>query len=150
MTSTHQVIERLHDRGVRLTMQRRLVIEALCEHGGHMGVHDVQQYLRHHGADLNDTTVYRILQWLKDLGVVSQTDLGRTGLAYQLVGDEPHHHLVCLSCGRIIDVDNRLIEPLIEQVRRQYGFEPRVDHMAIFGWCRDCLAERRDNSLPEP
>jgi Fur family ferric uptake transcriptional regulator len=148
MTSTQEVIKKLRERGERVTMQRRLVIEALCEHGDHMGVQDIQQVLQRHEVDLNETTVYRILQWLKDLGIVSQTDLGRTGLVYQLVGEKPHHHLVCLSCSKIIDVDNSLIEPLIEQVRRQYGFEPRVDHMAIFGWCRECQAQKPDSTPP--
>jgi Fur family transcriptional regulator, ferric uptake regulator len=141
MASTEKIIEALHQRGVRLTMQRRLVIEALCERGDHMAVLDVQHYLQQHGTELNETTVYRILQSLKDLGIVSQTDLGQSGLVYQVIEETPHHHLICLFCGKIINIDNDYLEPLNERLRREYGFEARMDHMAIFGCCQECQSQ---------
>ncbi len=135
------IVEKLRAQGVRLTIQRRLVIEALCEHGDHLSVQDIEGCLRDQGAEVNETTVYRILQWLKEMGVVSQTDLGQSEFVYQLVGNVPHHHLICLSCGTVIDVDNSVMEPLSEMLRREYGFDPRIDHMAIFGRCKFCSGE---------
>jgi Fur family ferric uptake transcriptional regulator len=147
MASAQEIIEGLRERGIRLTIQRRLVIEVLCELGGHVTVQEIGQRLRQQGIEINETTVYRILQWLKEIGLVSQTDLGRSELVYELVGEHPHHHLVCLSCGAIIDIDYSLLIALGEQIRREYGFEPRMDHMAIFGQCQRCRSGH-SNGLP--
>lgn len=135
------IVEKLRAQGVRLTIQRRMVIEALCEYGDHLTVQDIEGRLRDQGVEVNETTVYRILQWLKEKGIISQTDLGQSEFVYQLVGDVPHHHLICLSCGAVIDVENRVMEPLSEILRRDYGFDPRIDHMAIFGRCKGCSGE---------
>lgn len=138
MVSTSNVVARLQARGERLTIQRRMVIDALCAEGAHLAVQDIQQRLGADGCEVSETTVYRIVQWLKDLGLVSQTDLGRNGVVYQIMGDHPHHHLVCLNCGHVIDVDDTLLETLRSTLRRDYDFEPRIDHMAIFGVCGAC------------
>ncbi len=135
-----ELVHELRTHGERLTVQRRMVLEILCERGDHLAVQDIQQRLERNGVDLTETTVYRILQWLKAVGVVSQTDLGQTGTVYQLVGTHPHHHLVCLSCGAVQDVDDDAITPLRDTLRREYGFEPRIDHLAIFGLCPVCAA----------
>ncbi len=135
-----ELVLQLRTHGERLTVQRRMVLEILCERGDHLAVQDIQQRLERNGVDLTETTVYRILQWLKEVGVVSQTDLGQTGTVYQLVGTHPHHHLVCLSCGAVQDVDDDAITPLRDTLRREYGFEPRIDHLAIFGLCPACAA----------
>ncbi len=117
-----ELVLQLRTHGERLTVQRRMVLEILCERGDHLAVQDIQQRLERNGVDLTETTVYRILQWLKEVGVVSQTDLGQTGTVYQLVGIHPHHHLVCLSCGAVQDVDDDAITPLRDTLRREYGF----------------------------
>lgn len=117
-----------------------MVIEVLCAQGDHLAVHDIQQALAGHG--LTETTVYRILQWLKDRGVVSQTDLGQHGIVYQVIGLQPHHHLVCLGCQQVIEIDDSIMETLRERLRLEYRFEPRIDHMAFFGLCDACRASR--------
>jgi Fur family ferric uptake transcriptional regulator len=136
--STDDVIARLRAQGERLTIQRRMVLDALCERGEHLTIQDIQQRARAQGADLNETTVYRILQWLNERSVVSQTDLGQGGTVYQIIASMPHHHLVCLNCERVIDIDDSVMDPLRERLRREFDFEPRIDHMAFFGTCRDC------------
>jgi Fur family ferric uptake transcriptional regulator len=138
MTLTDDLIAQLRARGQRLTIQRRLVLEILCEGGEHLAVQDIQQRLQARGTDLNETTVYRILQWLKDLGIVSQTDLGQSGVVYQILDVPPHHHLVCLNCGHVIDIDDEVMDSLRQQLRDTFDFEPRIDHMAIFGLCLGC------------
>jgi Fur family transcriptional regulator, ferric uptake regulator len=133
-----EVIDALRQRGARLTIQRRMVIEALCDDRDHQSVQAIQERLHAQGTHLTEPTVYRIVQWLKELGFVSQTDLGHSGIVYQLIGDRRHHHLVCLGCGRVIDVDDGIMDSLRATLRRDYDFEPRIDHMAIFGLCRNC------------
>lgn len=138
MASSADILAKLHRHGIRLTMPRRMVLEVLCRHHDHLPIPQIQAFLQERGVPLSETTIYRVLQWLNDLGVVSQTDLGQGCIVYQIIGDAPHHHLVCLRCGALVDVDNSLFAPVIERLRAEYGFEPRIDHMAIFGLCRAC------------
>jgi Fur family ferric uptake transcriptional regulator len=142
MASVDQIVEQLRAQGERLTLQRRMVLEVLCEQGDHLAVHDIQQDLNARGHDLTETTVYRILQWLKERGVVSQTDLGHSGIVYQVIGLKPHHHLVCLNCQQVIDIDDSIMEILRARLREEYQFDPRIDHMAFFGVCQVCRASQ--------
>ncbi len=82
----------------------------------------IQQYLTQAGVEMQESTVYRALQWLKDLGLVAQTDLGQSGVTYELVTTPPHHHLVCLRCGRIQSIDDGVLEPLRHAIYRKYAF----------------------------
>ncbi len=143
MPAVDQIVEQLRAQGERLTLQRHMVLEVLCERGTHLAVHDIQQDLDARGHDLPETTVYRILQWLKERGVVSQTDLGQSGIVYQVIGQRPHHHLVCLNCQQVIDLDDSIMDVLRERLREEYQFDPRIDHMAFFGFCQACRAGDR-------
>lgn len=138
MRSTRELEGRLRARGERLTPQRRAVIDVLAQAEQHLTMQAVQQQAAAKGVDLNEPTVYRILQWLNDLGVVSQTDLGQGGCVYELIAEQPHHHLVCLACGSVLEVDDRAMAGLREFLRQEYAFEPRIDHMAVYGICRVC------------
>jgi Fur family transcriptional regulator, ferric uptake regulator len=147
MTSVDSIVKQLQQRGERITIQRRLVIEALCEGGAHLTIGDIQQYIQDHGLD--ESTIYRILQWLKAAGVISQTDLGTRGIVYELIGATPHHHMICLSCDAVTGLDDSIGNLLRQKLRHDYGFEARVDHLAIFGWCRECQAEREAKRIAE-
>ncbi|MGQ9813656.1 MAG: Fur family transcriptional regulator [Candidatus Roseilinea sp.] len=129
---------RLRDEGERLTHSRRRVLEVLTRSGDHMTVADVQQQLRQAGEEMDAATIYRVLQWLKRVGLVSQTDLGGEAIVYQVIDDRRHHHLVCLSCGNIVELEDSALDYLRRTLRRDYDFEPRIDHLAIFGLCKRC------------
>ena len=134
------VIECIQAKGERMTMPRRLVIDALGQAHEHLTIGDIQQHIQaqHHGSPLSDTTVYRVLQWLKALEMVSQTDMGQAGIVYALISSPYHHHLICLTCGKTFTVGDDLFVGVREQLRREFGFEARIDHMAIYGRCQEC------------
>jgi Fur family ferric uptake transcriptional regulator len=132
------LLTKLREEGGRVTLPRKMVLEILRKAGTHMTVEDVRHQLAAQGHDLDSPTIYRVLQWLKEMGIVSQTDLGGEAIMYQILGDKPHHHLVCLSCGEVTDLDDGALESLRRRLRNDYGFEPRIDHLAIFGLCKRC------------
>ncbi len=140
MTAKADIIAKIKSQGERLTLPRQAVIEALCVLGGHQTMQAIQQYLTQEGVEMQESTVYRALQWLKDLGIVAQTDLGQSGITYELITTPPHHHLVCLRCGRIQRIGDSVLEPLRQTLRQDYTFEARIDHMAFFGLCDECLS----------
>jgi len=133
-----EILEHIRQTGERITLPRQAVIEALCELEGHQTTQNVQQYLAGKGTVLQEATIYRVLQWLKNLAVVSQTDWGQSGIVYELLSAPLHHHLICLRCGHVQDFDNAAVESLRQHLWDYYDFEPRIDHLAIFGVCKDC------------
>jgi Fur family ferric uptake transcriptional regulator len=129
---------RLRALGVRVTPQRLIVLEALEAHGGHTTAEDVKRWAAPRSSGLNLATVYRTLELLVSLGLVAQTDLGGEAATFELVSGAPHHHLVCESCGAVIEMDDALFQSLRADVLRRYGFDARSRHIALFGACRDC------------
>jgi Fur family ferric uptake transcriptional regulator len=146
MNVLDELLHELRQLGERLTIQRRLVLEALCAESGHHSVSQLAQIIERSGESLDESTIYRIVQRLNELGLVSQTDLGMQGVVYELIRGTPHHHLVCLGCGAVISFEDGIAEGLRQGLREQYGFEARVEHLALFGWCRDCQAARTTQS----
>ena len=132
--------ERLRRLGVRVTPQRLFVLEALELTGGHMTAEEIMQWAARRYPALNLATVYRTLDLLVSVGLVTQTDLGSGATTYELVGDSPHHHLVCERCGQVIEMDEALLADLRAEALRDYGFHARPRHLAIFGLCRECYA----------
>ena len=140
MDSIELILQQIQARGERMTIQRRLVIEALCRPAEHLTIAEIQQFLRQTGEEheLTDVTVYRVLQWLKALGLISQTDMGKSGIVYELVSEPCHHHLICLTCGKVTTLDDHYFTALRERFETDYDFTARIDHMAIYGQCKNC------------
>ncbi len=137
---TIMIMNCLREKGERLTLPRRLVIEALGQAHTHQTIKDIQQYINAtlDGQPLSETTIYRVLQWLKELEIVSQSDMGQNGIVYALTSNPYHHHLVCLRCGITFTVEDELFASLRENLNAKYGFEARIEHMVIYGQCEKC------------
>jgi Fur family ferric uptake transcriptional regulator len=138
MNDLQDLVDRVRQHGCRLTRQRTIILQALCELDGHASAERIHERATLQQHDLDLSTVYRTLERLRDLRVISQTDLGRGCAEYEIVAKEPHHHLICLDCGRVIDLDHSYLAPAAEKIHRQFGFEPAFDHHAIFGLCQGC------------
>lgn len=135
--------ERLRHLGLRVTPQRLLVMEALGANGGHMTADEIMRWTAARYPAINLATIYRTLDLLASVGLVTQTDLGGVSSTFELVGETLHHHLVCSSCGATIEIDDALLAPLRERLLREHGFRAAVSHMALFGTCRACLEAGR-------
>lgn len=130
--------EMLRCRGQRLTSQRRTVLEIMQRSHGHVTAENVAHEARADRAAVSLASVYRILEWLTEHELVSVTDTGGSDLVYEYLGAGRHHHLICQRCGTETEAPYELILPMAQEIRARYGFEPRIDHQAIFGVCRRC------------
>jgi len=135
------IMQQIKAKGGHVTMQRRLVVEALCASGGHPTIADIERHLQQQGMSISETTIYRILESLKDLQMVSPTDMGASGIVYSLLDTPPHHHGICLDCGAIFDLDDSYFADLRQRLDDNLGFQARIDHMAIYGLCRQCAQQ---------
>jgi len=141
-----QFEQRLKDRGLRVTRERRAIFAHAFQHFGHFRAADLFASLRQHGFRVSRATVYRTIGNLVETGLLRRHDLGDRRTLYEpAFGREHHEHLVCVSCGRMIEFVEPRIESLQDEVCHQHGFHALSHTLQIQGVCEDC---RRAESRP--
>jgi len=132
------IVNRLNRQGYRLTPQRMMILEAVEKADDHISAEEIYTRVLARYPYLNISTVYRTLELLKELGLVTETDLGDGRVRYHSIKKGRHHHLVCHNCGAIIDLDESVLAPLKSALLREYKFSADLRHLAIFGRCENC------------
>ena len=127
----------LRQRGYRLTPQRQLVLEAV-DTLEHATPDDILVEVRNTASGVNISTVYRTLELLEELGLVSHAHLGHGAPTYHLADRHHHIHLVCRDCENVIETDVAVAADFTAKLREDFGFETDMKHFAIFGRCKDC------------
>ena len=127
----------LRARGYRITPQRQLVLDAVTalEHGT---PDEICAEVQRTAPGVNLSTVYRALELLEELGLVTHAHLGHGAPTYHASGAIDHLHLVCRVCGAVIETDVALAESLVGMLAERHGFETDVAHFAIYGRCQGC------------
>jgi Fur family ferric uptake transcriptional regulator len=135
------VLAELRRRGGRVTTTRRLVLRALFEHPGHQSApelaEDLAKEVQAYGLDVHMSTVYRFLDELEELGVVSHSHLGHGPAVYD-VSPVGHFHLVCQQCGAVTETPDVLLSELARSLKARYGFAIDAHHFAMAGLCKNC------------
>ena len=132
------IVDKLAEKGYRLTPQRLMILSAIEESDSHISAEEIHARIAARYPNVNVSTVYRTLELLKRLGLVTETDLGEGRVRYHPAEKGHHHHLVCQECGAIIDLDESLLTPLKSALLREYGFNADLKHLAILGRCVNC------------
>jgi Fur family transcriptional regulator, ferric uptake regulator len=133
--------EVLRKRGLRLTAQRQLILEAV--HGlGHATPEQVHQAVTEVAAGVNITTVYRTLELLEKLGLVTHTHLSHGSPTFHSIGEQQHVHLVCRACGSVAEVEPETLGAVARKLERERGFRVDIGHVALFGDCASCDARK--------
>jgi Fur family ferric uptake transcriptional regulator len=133
----------LRQRGYRLTPQRELVLQAV-DHLEHATPDGILCEVRKTASGVNISTVYRTLELLEELGLVSHAHLGHGAPTYHLADRHDHMHLVCRDCDSVTEAGVEVAAPLRDGLRNAFGFETDMKHFAIFGRCRDCARKAAD------
>jgi Fur family ferric uptake transcriptional regulator len=138
-TMTDDLVQLLRAADQRATPQRLMILAILQEADNHLTADEVFQRLGAMSSALNRSTVYRTLERFRDAGIVSETDLGGGVRVFELLAMHRHHHLICHHCNGMIEMDDDAVEAMRAAIRTRYGFEPQVDHLAIWGVCAACI-----------
>lgn len=127
----------LAKNGLRLTGQRRLILDHFLKTDHHLSQDEIYLALRSHG--LGRATVFRTLKMLQECGLVSPV-VGRDGVSrFEIELDRPHHdHLICVECGLIQEVRWPELEKIQDAACRKLGFTTKWHRHEVFGLCRDC------------
>jgi Fur family ferric uptake transcriptional regulator len=132
----------LQEKGHRLTPQRMLVIEALHNADKHISAEEIYEQLHSRYPYANISTVYRTLELLKKLDLVTETDFGEGRVRYHVAEKGHHHHLICRSCGKVVDLEELVLHPLQDTLLQKYGFDADLRHLAISGMCSRCRRKK--------
>jgi Fur family ferric uptake transcriptional regulator len=128
----------LRRQGLRMTPQRQLILDAVTSSSGHISAETVHQQVVARFPNVNISTVYRTLDLLQDLGIVTHTHFDDGIAQYHRSEEGAHQHLACRSCGSQVEVDLALLEPLAHRLHEMYGFHADLAHFAIVGLCSSC------------
>jgi Fur family ferric uptake transcriptional regulator len=144
----------LREVGYRLTPQRMMILAAIYQSQGHTTAEAIHEKVTEQYPFVDISTVYRTLQLLKKLRLITETNLGEGVVEYELSERGRHHHLVCRQCGKTAALDHSYLKPLADRLEEAYGFQADLEHFAIFGLCAVCQDGshtpdgRQDGSVP--
>lgn len=139
----------LRKAGHKVTPQRLMIIRALREAGGHVSAAKIAEGVRELYPVVDLSTVYRTLDVLKRMKMATSIDLGTGDWLFEWTAPERHHHLVCTECDETEELDHSYLVELEARLIDELGFEPSLDHFAIFGTCRACRLENGMNNVHE-
>lgn len=133
----------LKSKGIRLTAQRRAVVEVIQEANEHLDANALLERARAKGVNVDRATVYRTVELLKKHRLVDELDLmhlqGEKHY-YEARTRGDHVHLACLNCGRILECATPLLDWLKLELATRTGFELRVTRLEVGGFCAQCRA----------
>ena len=127
----------LRDAGLRPTAQRLAVLEALAGLPDAVTAQELHYRLRGRGSPAGLTTVYRTLSALADAGVLDRFESGGEQ-SFRLCGEAHHHHLVCVQCGSVEEIEGAEVEAWVERTARRRRFRVSSHRADIYGRCRSC------------
>jgi Fur family transcriptional regulator, ferric uptake regulator len=144
--------QELASKGIRLTAQRRALIEVIQEATEHLDAGSLLELARKKEPNINRATVYRTIELLKNLRLIDELDLmhleGEKHY-YEVKTKRDHVHLACFSCGRIEEFSSPLFEGLKAEISKQSGFTIRVTRLEVGGNCRACGAANETSTEQE-
>ena len=123
--------------GGRVTKSRHAILKSLINAKEHITAEEVAGLVREQYPEIHLSTVYRNLEELEKLGVVVHTHFLHGPATYHLE-NEIHVHLVCESCGQILEVSLELLNPFMREIKKNFNFSINPKHFALQGMCGVC------------
>ena len=131
---------RLRTAGFRITPQRQLVLEAVTSLR-HATPEEILGEVQSTASGVNLSTVYRTLEVLEQVGLVTHAHIGHGAPTYHVVDDTPHIHLVCSRCRKVESIDGDDFAKYANKLENDNGFVVNISHVALHGLCKKCAKE---------
>ncbi len=128
-------------KGLKWTRQREAILEEFLASQDHLSTEDLYLEIRRKNPHIGYATVYRTLKLFAECGIAEERDFGAGQVLYELShkGDL-HDHLICTSCGAIIEFEDEVIEQLQKKVAQDHRFKITNHRLEIFGLCSKCAS----------
>lgn len=144
-----RIKKQLHAASYKLTPQREATVLVLLEHeADHLSAEDVFLLVKDKSPDIGLATVYRTLELLTDLKIVDKINFGDGVARFDLRkegADHFHHHLICIECGKVEEIQEDLLGDVEKIVESRWDFEIKDHWLTFHGICRECKTKDREN-----
>ena len=129
----------IREKGLRNTRQREVILDAFLSADKHITVEELFNMIKKKNPEIGYATVHRNLGLFGECGLADEIKIGKQKTRYeQKIGQEHHDHLVCLKCGRFIEVRDERIEKLQDKLAEANDFLPQKHKLEIYGLCKKC------------
>ncbi len=136
MTYSEKYVEVLRDNDFKVTIPRVKILEVLDSSLTPLTAQEIHDRLAEHGTDL--ATIYRSLNKFVDVGILKKLDFGDEYSRYETANRDHHHHIICLSCGKIEKIHHCNIESMSGLIKESTGFTVLSHEVVFKGFCIDC------------
>ena len=140
-TRLQELVEKIRQRGGRLTPQRVAVLRVLAESKGHPSVEQVYDRIKADFPTTSLATVYKTVTLLKEMGEVLELGFGDGSNRYDGNKPYPHPHLICTQCGEIRDLEVPALSDILDQVSQDVGYQIVSHRLDLYGICSKCRAK---------
>lgn len=131
------VLDQLRGKRLKITPQRVAILKALLGSDSHPRVGDLYNQVRKEHPMISLATVYKTLELFRDNGLVSELGFADGSARYD-PNIHPHVNLICIKCGRIEDLDDRLLEKIMNGIRKKSAFKILGHRFEYYGYCDNC------------
>lgn len=133
-----KMIQRMREKGCRITPQRIAILRILSISDGHPSVEKIYEQVKKEFPTTSLATVYKNISTLKDLGEVLELSFGIESSRYDGNRPDPHPHLICSKCKKIVDPDLDSLKDLSAELVKETGFRITSHRLDFFGICPEC------------
>ena len=125
--------------GLKNSIQKDYILKVLYFSNEHLTAEEISNKIKeNYNISIGIATVYRAVKFLHDMKLVNMLDIGDSSIRYELNLSEHHDHLICESCGKIVEFRDDLIEDQQELVAKKNNFILKEHIMTIYGLCENC------------
>lgn len=145
-----RIKKQLHSSSYKLTPQRESTVRVLLEHEeDHLSAEDVYLLVKEKSPEIGLATVYRTLELLTELKIVDKINFGDGVSRFDLRQEGAahfHHHLVCIECGAVDEIQDDLLEDVEEIVERDWNFKIKDHRLTFHGICHRCQEKNTEET----
>lgn len=142
MSQSHE----LKSSGLKVTLPRLKILELFQNRESgqrHLSAEDVYRLLLSEDMDIGLATIYRVLTQFEQAGILVRRNFESGKALYELNEGEPHDHLLCLNCGKVVEFNDSQITQRQEEIAQEYQFLIQERSMTLYGTCADCQAQTK-------
>ncbi len=145
MNTTEETIEELRkivkEKGLKYTEQREIILSILLTADAHLSAEDIHNKIKekYPKSNIGIATVYRALSFLEEVDLITSIAFGSDGKKYESSAKDHHDHLICTSCGKIVEFFDEDIETRQEKVAKENNFKITGHSMQLYGICKECV-----------
>lgn len=126
---------------IRITPQRLAILKIIQSAGEHLSPGEVFSIAREKLPGINEATVYRTLDFFHKQGLVLCSNTGDNKFEYEIA--DPHHHIVCQSCGATISIEHKKLVDFYQQIEAETGYSINAHHITFIGVCKKCKTKTK-------